>query len=309
VLLTNVARCPGASVIVCTSGRGHLLAGCLESIAAGLRSGDELIVVESGGDAARSALADLELNDARAIHLGVEPPGKSRQLNVGARVATGTVLLLTDDDVRVPSRWVDEMTAPFDDALVGVAFGAVQGLTRVPESGEAPMLPAGEAPFETWRYAHAASMAVRRSTLFDLGGFDERLGPGAPAHGEEHDLVFRARRRGWRVVIAAATPARHVGWRSAAQERRNALVYERGGGAVVGAAIRRSVRDGWPVLSARLAYQLRIFTEMNRRFGLPAFVAFSRGFLYGIRLKEHDWLRTGADPPAATVVSSRRRAR
>jgi hypothetical protein len=132
-------------------------------------------------------------------------------------------------------------------------------------------------------------MAVRRRAAEDAGGFDERLGPGTPACGEDHDFVVRVRERGWRVAIAAAEPAEHVEWRGAEEDRRNALAYERGGGAVVGAAMRRSARGGWPILRARLAYQRAVF-GWNRSFGAPALVAFASGFAYGLTLERREWI-------------------
>lgn len=269
--------------------RQDLLVECLRSLAKTLREDDELIVVESGGGEASTALERLGQVFARTVHLRVEPPGKCRQLNAGLRAARGAVLLLTDDDVRVEQTWSDEMAACLADPTVGVACGQVLGLSRVPGTEAAPWLPPGDAPFETWRFAHGAALAVRREVAFDAGGFDERLGPGAPAGGEDHDFVLRVRSRGWRVLIAAATPVQHLDWRTSEQDRQNALSYERGGGAAVGAALRRSWKEGWRVLRSRIGYQRSVF-EMNRRFGFAALSAFGGGLLYGLRLGRRDWL-------------------
>lgn len=277
------------SAIVCTMGRNELLPDCLTELAGALRDDDELIVVEAGGSAAAAVLESLGSLAPRTVHLQVAPPGKCRQLNAGLRAARGTVALLTDDDVRVEQPWADEMASCFADPKVGIACGRVLGLSRVPGSEEPPALPPGDAPLETWRFAHGAAMAVRRQAAFDSGGFDERLGPGTPAGGEDHDFVLRVRRRGWRVLLADALPVRHLDWRTGDEDRKNALSYERGGGAVVGAALRRSPREGWPVFRRRLAYQ-RSVLEMNRTFGVVALTAFAGGLLYGLRLAERDWL-------------------
>jgi len=270
--------------------RAGLLAECLKSLASALLDGDELIVVESGGSQATAVLEGLGPVAARTLYLRVEPPGKSRQLNAGLRASRGTVALLTDDDARVEQTWADQMAGCFADSTVGIACGRVLGLSRIPGSEPPPDLRAGDAPFETWRFAHGAAMAVRRHAAFDAGGFDERLGPGTPAAGEDHDFVLRVRRRGWRVVVASADPVQHLDWRTSEEDRRNALSYERGGGAVVGAALRRSAKEGWPVLRHRLAYQRDVF-DVNRSFGFAAVGAFASGLLYGFRLSERDWLR------------------
>jgi glycosyltransferase involved in cell wall biosynthesis len=288
---------PPVTAIVCTMGREHLISGCLKSLAGTLADGDELIVVESGGNGAETALRSLEPMAARPVYLRVEPPGKCRQLNTGLRASGAEVVLLTDDDVRVERTWADQMAACFTDPAVGIACGRVIGLSHLPGTDQAPEQPPGDAPFETWRFAHGAAMAVRRRAAFDAGGFDERLGPGTKAAGEDHDFVLRVRRLGWRVVVAGAVPVQHLEWRTAEQEWDNALSYERGSGAVVGAALRRSPKEAWPILRRRLAYQRDVFVT-NRRFGIAAAGAFSAGLLYGIQLAEHDWFAQRVEPEA-----------
>lgn len=285
----DATRRPSISAIVGTRGRAHLLADCLTSLLETLDDGDELIVVEAESDEVQEVVAKLPPARAQVRTLHVTRPGKSRQLNRGIEIALGDILLLTDDDVRVPATWAEEMTACFFDDGVGVACGTVRGLTMAPGWDHPQVIPIGEAPFETWTFAHGAAMAVRSTAVREAGGFDERLGPGAPAHGEEHDLVLRIRQRGWRVVIAEATPVVHLAWRTPEENRRNALVYERGGGALVGAAVRRDRHVGGQLLKSRLIYQ-RSLIAANRRFGLRGLWAFSWGFMYGLRLAERKWL-------------------
>lgn len=287
---------PPVSAIVATMGRPELLEGCVSTLVATLRPGDQLIVAEAGGDSAAEILTRSVPAEIDAVHLLVDPPGKCRQLNAALGAATREVVLLTDDDVRVTPDWADGMAAPFGDPDVGLACGRVRGLSGVPGVAPDPGPPAGDAPLETWRFAHGAAMAVRRSAAIDAGGFDERLGPGSPAPGEDHDFVLRVREAGWRVVVAQADTAEHLGWRSEQEDRANALTYEKGGGAVVGAAVRRSRRSGLPLLRRRLAYQRSVF-EWNREFGFPALRAFMTGLVYGLRLGRRDWIGSASREP------------
>ena len=250
---------------------------------------DELLVVEGGRPSGEDPTRGLGV---RARRLWSDAPGKSRQLNRAAAVAEGEVLVLTDDDCVVSPGWVDGMVSAFEDVEVGAAFGPVRGLSAVP-GPPAPRVPPGPAPIEHWLYAHGAAMAVRRSALLEIGGFDERLGPGADAHGEEGDVVLRLREQGWTCRIADAPAVEHQDWRSEAEEARNLVVYERGGGALVGAALRRAPRASIKVFMLRLKYQAHLWTEPRRRgrsFGPRTAAAFAGGIWYGLRLEPRRWL-------------------
>ena len=291
---------PAATVVVCTRGRPRLLATCLASVAGAMSRADELVVVGAdsvpirrqvagGGPPGPDPTSGLGV---RAQWLWCDPPGKSRQLNRAASVASGEILLLTDDDCVVSPQWVDGMVRAFEDPEVGVAFGPVRGLSAVP-GPPAPRLAPGPAPIQHWIYAHGAAMAVRRSALLEIGGFDERLGPGASAHGEEGDVVLRLREHGLACRIADAPVVEHQGWRSEAEEAWNLLVYERGGGALIGAALRRAPRSSMKVFLLRLEYQARLWTSPRRRgwmFGPRSAVAFAGGLWYGLRLEPRTWL-------------------
>jgi GT2 family glycosyltransferase len=273
-----------AAVVVPTLDRPEFLGECLRSIADALGPSDELVVVEAGDSQAGRALEEL---DRRATLVPVAGRGKSRQVNSGVARSSAPIIVFTDDDCRVEPGWVDALVGALDDARVGIAFGPVRGLTHAPASDEVAPPPPGPAPFVTWTYAHGASFAVRRKALADIGGFDERLGPGAPAHGEEHDVLLRLRARGWLAVVADAPPVVHLDWRSEDEGRANALVYERGAGAFLGAAMRRDRHEGWPLLKQRLGYQRQLLRDRSgrdRRFAWRAAVAFVGGFAYGIRL-------------------------
>lgn len=276
-----------ATALVCTKDRPDMLGACLDRLNASLSAEDELLLVEAPG--AGPAPPGLPWGDHRFRRTVADRPGKSYQLNVGIRAARGSLILLTDDDVKVPSGWALAMIQPFDDPAVGLVCGRVQGLTTAPGSDDPEPVADGEAPLETWKFAHGAAMAVRRTAALDAGGFDERLGPGAHAVGEDHDFLLRVREAGWKVFVSSAPPARHEEWRSAAADYANALAYERAGGAIIGAAIRRGAPQRWRLLRGRLAYQRQLLAT-NHRFGARGLVAFAGGLLYGLRLKRHAYL-------------------
>lgn len=268
-------------MVVCTRGRGELVLGCLKAIVSALGPSDELLVVEAESDSARAAVTSL--GDARCRWLKAQLPGRSRQLNQGIAAAQNGVVVITDDDCRVPTGWVDAMAAPFLEPDVGIAFGPVHGLTRI-AGAEAIRPPAGPAPAEMWAYSHGAAMAVRRKAAAQVGGFDERFGPGAAVHGEEADAALRMEAAGWRCWLAAAPPVEHLPWRTDDQEHLNLLVYERGGGAWVGAALRRDAWGAARAIETRLRYQAGHFRSPTpKSFALRAQAAFCAGVVTGLR--------------------------
>lgn len=277
------------AVVICTRGRAHLLEGCLQSVLAATPVDGVVVLVESGPS--RSALGEVA-EDSRLQHVLVHEPGKSRQINDGIRRSAGDVVVLTDDDCRVDPSWVTAMCEPFDDPEVGAVFGAVDGLSSV--RGGTPQRPVpGPAPEVTWDYANGAAMAVRRSAVLAVGGFDERLGPGAPLHGEEHDLVLRLQEAGWSVRVADAPIVEHLEWRDPTETRQNLLVYSRGAGAFLGAALRRSPRRWARTVARRGRYQASLWGHRQSEglwFGPATTLAFLRGLLRGLLLRPRRFL-------------------
>jgi cellulose synthase/poly-beta-1,6-N-acetylglucosamine synthase-like glycosyltransferase len=277
------------SALVCTRDRPHLLDDCLASLAAALPDGGELIVVEHGDGSSAASVAALGV-DAR--HLSAARGGKSRQLNEGLLAAAHDVVVITDDDCRVHPNWLTAMAAPFVDPTVGASFGHVVGLSSVQGQAQAPV-PPGPAPRETWAYANGAAMAVRRRAAIEVGGFDERLGPGAPLHGEEHDLVLRMQEAGWTIQVAAAPAVEHLEWRDAAETRGNLLTYSRGAGAFLGAALRRDPRRWARTALRRVRFQLRLWRYSDVEgltFGPLTTWAFVRGVARGLLLRPRRFL-------------------
>lgn len=279
-----------ATVVVCTHDRAALLEDCLLSVAAALPPDGELVVCAT--DARSKQLVDGLVVPAR--HL-VSRPGKSRQLNAALRASTAPIVVITDDDCRVDATWVEAMAAPFADPEVGAVFGPVQGLSSVDGTKQDPV-PPGPAPERSWLYANGAAMAVRRRAAFEVGGFDERLGPGAPAHGEEHDLVLRMQERGWQIVVSDAPPVEHLEWRDPAETRRNLLVYSRGAGAFLGAAVRRRPTRWGRSVVRRARYQMALWRLGGWRFGGRTSIAFLLGLIHGFLLSPRRFLEAEGEP-------------
>jgi GT2 family glycosyltransferase len=298
-----VTEAPPATVLICTRGRGELVLDCVRAARAALREADELLVVEAGGDSSRAAIEALE--DPCCRWLAASRAGKCRQLNEGIRAARGEVVAITDDDCIVAPGWVEAMARPFLERGVGIAFGPVRGLSSTPASKPTSPPPSGPATAEAWVHAHGAAMAISRRAALDVGGFDERFGPGTQiGAGEEADLLARLEAAGWRAWTADAPVVDHVEWRTAQQELKNALAYERGGGAWVGAALRRGPLLARRRIELRLRYQVGHFRSgASRWFAARALLAFAAGVVAGLRLAPRRFLAAPARPTPALAAA------
>jgi GT2 family glycosyltransferase len=280
--------CAGpATVVVCTRDRSDLLGPCLERIVGATRPGDRVLVVASGEDVSAVVPAGVEL-----LTLSVHP--KTAKLNAAlARHVVTDVIVATDDDCIVAPGWVAAMVRALEDhETAGIAFGPVDGLSH---AGDRPpeLLPHGLAPQESWAYAHGASMAFRRTAVAGVGGFDERLGPGAlVGAGEEADMVARLAAAGWTAVIADAPIVSHASWRSSSEDDNNVVIYERGAGAWLGAGLRRDPRRITKLLILRLAHEARLLatTPGGWRIRTRMAVAFLKGFARGLTFAPRRWI-------------------
>jgi GT2 family glycosyltransferase len=122
---------------------------------------------------------------------------------------------------------------------------------------------------------HGANLAVRRSALEAVGGWDEQIGPGTPWPGaEDKDLLLRVLAVGGRAGYRPEPAVRHLQWRSRRQALSAELGYGRGLGALAAlgrgprAAIwlRRSLRA--TATDLRNGYQYGVAAGLLRSAGI-----------------------------------------
>jgi glycosyltransferase involved in cell wall biosynthesis len=192
-----------ASIVICTRDRCASLANSLACIGAATVPRGwlvELVVVDNGSSDETRALLDTTSLPNMPVRYVFEPrTGKGFAYNAGLEAARGAVLLLTDDDTRVPGDWIEQMCRPI---LAGEA-DAVQGGVRIAAHLERPWL---KGVLRGWVAEVAdpavapaglvgANMAFSRGAMLKAGPFDTSLGPGAA--GFYDDTVF-----GWRLEAA-----------------------------------------------------------------------------------------------------------
>jgi len=180
---------PRVSVVVATVDRPEALRNCLDGLSRLLDVSCELIVVVGpGGDATIGLLRDdqriaaLIANDERNL---------SRSRNLGLDQARGEVVAFIDDDAYPSEWWLSDLLPQFDDDEVVAVGGEVfdhTGFTyqarysRCSRAGDStvvlaePLRGLTETPAAgTFDYPIGTNMLIRRSSLEQIGGFDEQF--------------------------------------------------------------------------------------------------------------------------------------
>ena len=190
-----------ATVIIPTFGRPAAIKVALRSLLAvdprGLDT--EILVVDNNSDPALCADVRATCAEAGApVRYAAEPGfGQTAARHRGAKEARGAVLIYVDDDIEVSAGWLAAFLKAFDDPAVGLAGGpsipAFTGsvppwfwdfLQPTPNGGWScgwlSLLDIGKSvegidPVWIW----GLNFAIRKTMLFELGGFHPDLVPRA----------------------------------------------------------------------------------------------------------------------------------
>lgn len=207
------------SIVVPTFDRPGDLRRCLSALASQRsRRALDIIVVDNHPTSGLTPAVVASFPDVRLIS---EPrQGLSFARNAGIRAAKGDLLVATDDDVTMPTEWLETLVAPFVDPetmivtgnviaadLSGKAqqlFEAYGGLSRgtEPQRVDGNWFWAFRGAVPTWRLGATANAAFRRTIFFDpqIGVLDEALGAGTPAGcSEDTYLFYKALRAGYTI--------------------------------------------------------------------------------------------------------------
>jgi len=211
-----------ASLIIC-SRNAKLLKRCLEAIEQHTAHAHREIVVvkHHAGDIAAMERLLASTPCEHATYTG--PFNFAAMNNLGARQATGDVLVFINDDVEpLEPGWLTAMLAHANRREVGAVgakliypSGAIQHAGMVigimEGAGHLHRNTFGS-PYWNWlpftRNVSAvtgACLAMRRSVFEELGGFDDSF----PVNYNDVDLCLRAREAGYEVIVEPAAVLRH----------------------------------------------------------------------------------------------------
>lgn len=221
------------SLVVATIDRTDEPARLLASLSNQEHDDWEVIIVDQNPDDRLSAILD-RFSDLPVRRIRAEQ-GASRARNLGLEVAVGEVVGFPDDDCWYPPTLVSRVAACFRDTRPD----GLTGRQVSPEGRPAYWFSDRPEPvhrFNVWRTSTASTIWVRRQALREVGGFDDRLGPGADSPwqaAEDIELVLRLVEAGYRIEYHPTLEVHHP--ETAYDERapRRALAYGRAVGRVL----------------------------------------------------------------------------
>lgn len=234
-----------ASIIVCTLDRPAALRDCLECLSGEIAAGREVIVVDNGSNPETEAVVRAK-GGCRYV---VEPRrGLSRARNMGIVLANGDIAVFVDDDVRPEPGWIEPLLAGFSSDRVAVVCGLVLpkkletdaqvafelflgfgGMGSAPLRFDSEFLESCRRNIPVWNIGAGANMAVRCDVVNSLGGFDERIGPGAAGGcGDDSEFWHRALFAGYEVRYEPLSVVRHLHRKDWESLRLQAFGYYKG---------------------------------------------------------------------------------
>jgi GT2 family glycosyltransferase len=208
------------SVVTVTYESRHAVATALPALLAALGPGDELIVVDNASSDGTAAAVRELAPSARLIETG-RNAGFAAGCNIGARAATGDLLVFVNPDAVVAPGFAEAIRRPLErgdgwSAWMGLVTcehgqtintsGGVLHFTGLAWAGQA-----GSALAATATAAHevgfvsGACLAIPRAEWVALGGFPEDYF----MYHEDVDLSLRLRLRGGRVGIEPGARVDH----------------------------------------------------------------------------------------------------
>lgn len=241
------------SVVVCTRDRHETVGQALESIAeCDYPSFDIHVMDQSTNTLTREIVERAAVRYAERcaiIYHHLDKAGLSRAYNLGMERSDGDIIAFTDDDCIVPGDWLAQIARAFrEDPQAGLLYGQVlipDSLTDEVASGViVPALPIPRrerlylgGPFKV--FGMGANMAIRRTLLEKVKGFDEAMGGGGPLRSsQDFDFAYRTYRSGMAILLVPEVKADHYGVRTQAQWPATLEAYGIGDGAFFGKHIR-----------------------------------------------------------------------
>ena len=182
---------PALSVVVATRNRADSLERLLAQLSRQVDAPSfELIVADNGSHDRTPDILRRASSNLRILSVRVDEPGKGRALNAALEIATGALVVFTDDDVEPDPRWLAELYAAAERHPEAQVFG---GRIDVDEQAVPRWIrrshnlmglltsshALSDSTYGYGRYPFGPNLAVRRRLIEGVERpYPERMGPG-----------------------------------------------------------------------------------------------------------------------------------
>lgn len=241
--------CPLTSIVIATLDRPGDLYECLASVLMHTNAElTEIVVVDN--NPCSGLTRPIVEGFPGVVLVNEKRRGLSYARNAGIAASSGSIIIMTDDDVIVTKHWFSKITAPFSRSDVAAVTGntlphelrseaqhlfeSYGGLGRGFESFEVGpewFSSIENHPLPVWRLGATANAAFRREVFLDhrIGLMDETLGPGTPTGvGEDAYLMYKIVKEGYVIAYEPDAYVFHKHRRTLAQLRRQIFNYSKG---------------------------------------------------------------------------------
>ncbi|SOH93077.1 Glycosyltransferase, GT2 family [Monaibacterium marinum] len=276
---------PSVSVVVVNRGREWSLSLTLQALKRQRGITAEIIVVSDA-----PAPRDLSVTWLRHADANI-----SSARNAGLVASKGEIIAFCDDDAIPEPDWLLQLSAAFDAPVIGAVGGPVLGGNGVRvQWGETRFDRAGrDSPDGPYVKLHGTNMALRRTAIAAIGGFDTRFA----YYLDETDMLLRLVQAGWRNKWTVGALVHHAAHSNAVRGAGSTIDGFRQLGRSVAAFTLSHADEGEAALAAQHLQQVQ--WHRLRKMHDIGFLS-GTGFARRLEAVEHG-LQTPA--PRATQVS------
>jgi len=202
-----------STIAICTRNRTDDLKLCLDALMNLPDRGQEIIVVDNAPSTDKTKKLIEQYPSVRYVLENRKGLDVAR--NRAIAEASNEIVVFTDDDAIPDTDWLDKILRNFDNPLVMCVTGMTMPFeleTKAQEEIE-NYSPFGKGffrklfsftrwqPLATGNVGAGANMALRKSLVGEIGGFDEALDAGTPTQsGGDHEFFARVLLAGYHIV-------------------------------------------------------------------------------------------------------------
>jgi hypothetical protein len=218
--------------------------------------------------------------------------------NLGAATAAAPLVAFLDDDCCPPADWAAKITTTFeDDPALQFVFGQLRapdgpppGDGYYPEYLPTPEWQAERSSREVAMVSAGANMIGRREFLFEIGGFDELLGPTKPTvKSNDSSIAYKVLTSGRKWIASSDIEVIHKnGFRPAGELARLFQDYDHGLGVNWARFTKRGdMRAAWFWVleqSGMTLEALKQVARLKRPRNIRSWAGHNKGFWDGFKL-------------------------